>query len=327
MHCASNKVLSPRKLLLLLLMSLTSIAVAAPVTIELRPQVQVKTEQVILGDIAYLSTPDLALLRRLLVVPLGAAPHAGGGVTLERDTLARWIYKQAGVSPQQVVWKGVTQTHIAMANQEVSGESIVNVAQSALQDWLAPRSQRAQVQVLSTPADLLLPTGELSLRVRPLDQTQPRKHMLVWVDAYVGQRFIRTVAVNFEVSAYAQAAVATRPIQGGTLLDAQTIAWREVDLASQPAPLWVSQAAPEQRLRRSVQSGEVLTTRHIESIPEVTRGEWANLQMQSGAVILESRVEILQDGRLGQMVRVKQSQAHSSIVARVTGPGRVEVQQ
>ena len=49
-------------------------------------------------------------------------------------------------------------------------------------------------------------------------------------------------------------------------------------------------------------------------------------RMMGGDVTVESRVEVLQDGRKGQLVRVKVPGAGGEVVARVTGPGQVEVQ-
>ncbi|MNV36981.1 flagellar basal body P-ring biosynthesis protein FlgA [compost metagenome] len=84
--------------------------------------------------------------------------------------------------------------------------------------------------------------------------------------------------------------------------------------------------AGRQRLRKPLKAGEVLTRAHLESMPAVVRGNWALLQARSGDVAVESRVEVLQDGREGQLVRVKVPGAKGEVLARVTGPGQVEVQ-
>ena len=61
--------------------------------------------------------------------------------------------------------------------------------------------------------------------------------------------------------------------------------------------------------------------------PAVVRGNLASLRSVSGAIALESRVEVLDDGVVGQDVRVRMPGANEAIVARVTAPGRVEVSQ
>lgn len=61
--------------------------------------------------------------------------------------------------------------------------------------------------------------------------------------------------------------------------------------------------------------------------PAVARGNLAALRSVSGAIALESRVEVLDDGAVGQDVHVRLPGASESVVARVTAPGRVEVAQ
>jgi len=48
------------------------------------------------------------------------------------------------------------------------------------------------------------------------------------------------------------------------------------------------------------------------------------LRIKDTAIELESRVEVLQDGLLGQRVRVKAKNAAGPVLARVTGAGRLE---
>ncbi|HSW16101.1 MAG TPA: flagella basal body P-ring formation protein FlgA [Ramlibacter sp.] len=57
----------------------------------------------------------------------------------------------------------------------------------------------------------------------------------------------------------------------------------------------------------------------------VERGQWAQLRSGAGTVLVETRVEVLQDGRTGDRVRVRQPLAPSSMLARVVGPGQLEV--
>lgn len=309
-----------------------------PVSIELRPRVQVDGSSVRLGDIAFLTTRDLGTLRKLMAVPIGAAPRAGSPVAVDRDTVMRWVESrgtvQVGDAAPSLQWSGAGETLIETAAQDLAGEAVVDAARSALLKWLQLRSLHADVQSVSTVRDLLLPAGQPVLRVRPIaDQAQPSRRMLVWVDAWVSERFVRTTAVAFEVNAWAQATVATSPMTAGAQVDGVVLRGatetREVDLTAipggRPARLETADGG-SQRLRKPLKPGEVLTDAHLQSTPSVTRGAWAQLLARSGDVSVESRVEVLQDGRPGQFVRVKVPGSSGEVLARVTGPGQVEVQ-
>ncbi|MGJ7502489.1 flagellar basal body P-ring formation chaperone FlgA [Variovorax sp. ZT5P49] len=318
------------------------------VSIELRPQVTVDQSNVRLGDVAFLTARDLPTLRRLMALPLGPAPKPGSSALLDRETIVRWVEARSGlqtvdsalrVQQPAIRWSGAGETEIESAAQQLSGETVVNAARSALLNWLSQRSVRAEVEPVSTARDIFLPPGTPTLRVRPLaGQAQPTRRMLVWVDAWVGDRFVRTTAVTFEVGAWAPLAVATTGVERGVNVDPVvlrgTMEAREVDLTTlrQGTPVAANArngsglADGSQRLRRPLRPGEVLTSAHLEAMPAVTRGNTAHLLARSGDVSVESRVEVLQDGREGQLVRVKVPGSSGEVLARVTGPGQVEVQ-
>lgn len=316
------------------------------VSIELRPQVKLDQASVRLGDIAFLTTRDLPTLRRLMALPLGQVPRPGSPAVLDRDTIVRWVEARSGlqtvdsalrVQSPAIRWTGASETEIESAAQQLPGETVVGAARLALLNWLSQRSVRAEVEPVSTARDLLLPPGVPILRVRPLaNQAQPTRRMLVWVDAWVDDRFVRTTAVTFEVGAWASVTVASTGVGRGATVDPimlrGAMETREVDLTTvrQGTPVAAKTdgelADGSQRLRRPLRPGEVLTSTHLETTPAVMRGNWAHLLARSGDVSVESRVEVLQDGRQGQVVRVKVPGSSGEVLARVTGPGQVEVQ-
>ncbi len=57
----------------------------------------------------------------------------------------------------------------------------------------------------------------------------------------------------------------------------------------------------------------------------VARGSTAMLRSVDGAIEVESSVDVHEDGAAGQDVRVRLPGATADVLARVTGPGRVEV--
>ena len=61
--------------------------------------------------------------------------------------------------------------------------------------------------------------------------------------------------------------------------------------------------------------------------PAVRRGNLATLHSNAGMIQVESRVEVLEDGVVGQDVHVRLPGAAEGVLARVTGAGQVEVTQ
>ena len=243
---------------------------ASTVTIELRPEVRLSTGAVTLGDVARLSSTDLALMRLLVDLPVGTAPAAGSAAVLQRTALAAWLRRKAGLAEDQMLWSGADVSRVSVAHRTVTGDAVAAAAGTALRSWLAEQGQGIDVQVSLPPRDIDVPEGRLALRVRPVAGTPLRQRMLVWVDVLVDERFVRGVPVAFQV------------------------------------------AVPEAQVLRLAP-------------PLVQRGQWASVRSGAGAVMTEARVQVLQDGRAGDRVLVRQPGAQSNVAATVLAPGELEI--
>lgn len=115
-------------------------------------------------------------------------------------------------------------------------------------------------------------------------------------------------------------ATLTRWIQARAGLMSQDIAWGGAERCS----VHVDQAGATRPLAPVV--GTIATPAHA-SRSGVTRGNVATLRSSSGGIRVESRVEVLQDGGLGQDVRVRLPGAVDAVLARVVASGQVEVAQ
>lgn len=281
----------PRLLALLLLVA-PSVFAAARVSIELLPQARVAGGKVVLGEVAKLHCEDLALMRKLVHLPLGRAPLAGDVSLLERPQLAAWLRRQAGVTADQLAWSGAMQSQVLRVAPVLRGEDIARVALDAVRVVLASSGAGGRVQVRIAPRDVDLPGPNWRIEVRGLEGGLGRRLPLLWADVWSGDAFVRTVPVALEVTPDGAAASAMTAPDG---------------------------SPPLQRMEP-----ERITARDT-SPPVVARGDWATLRLATGPILVEERVEVLQDGRPGQKIRVRQQGVAGTLVARVLGQGRLEL--
>lgn len=299
----------------------------AQVEIELRPEVVALHRQVRLGDVAYLHTTDLGAIQRLVDLPLGQAPQAGNEAVLERDALARWIRSQVGLTSEQIVWRGSERSRVKGSVQMMPAAQIEQTARAALESWLAARSNRFDIEAMGLRHDLNLPAGRIELRARSLPSaSQPSTRMVVWVDVWVDGGFVRTVPVSFLVEAYRDAWVAKSAVAPGAALSTTMLERKEVDVASQPIRPAAAEPPGDLSLRslRSLKPGDTLNALNTARVATVGRGESVTLYLKAGSMRMESRAESLQEGEMGQVVRVRVAGATSPIEARVVDRGRVE---
>lgn len=302
------------------------------VQIALRADIAVAAAQVTLGDIAILHTRDLPTIQRLASLPLGRAPAAGSEGVVRRAAIAHWIRSQLGIRGEQVQWDGAEETRVRLLAQELPGGRLQRAAETALRNWLVPRTSRAEVQALPVVGELKLPPGPVALEVRPFaENAQPAPRMLVWVDVHVDGRFVRAVPVSFQVEAYQTAWVAPGAVASGVELGPGMVERREVKVTARPPgdSLRVSRSEAAGftagwRTTKPVADGEPITVHNAAPAPLIARGEWVSLRLKSGLVELERRAQVMQDAHLGQVVQVRASGGSAPVSARVVAAGQVE---
>jgi flagella basal body P-ring formation protein FlgA len=79
------------------------------------------------------------------------------------------------------------------------------------------------------------------------------------------------------------------------------------------------------RLSRDLPTGEVLTESVLELLPEVVKGEPVKVKVKVGQVTLIARARALQDGYLGDPVRVERMDGQDSYMTRVIDQGWTRV--
>ncbi|TFY97089.1 flagellar basal body P-ring formation chaperone FlgA [Ramlibacter humi] len=299
-------------------------ALAAQASVELLPQSRVASGSVTLGQVARVRGDDLSQVRALVKLPIGHAPAAGQGMTLEREALAAWAGQRLH-DRGTVTWEGPAQGLVLADSRTVEGEAIAGAASQALREWLSARSERSEVQLAWPPQDVQVPEGAPRLQARSLARSPLRSRMVVWVDVWSGNRFVRTVPVSFAVQAWREIPVAARPVEAGAPLDAANVEKRGIDIAALDGAPLARQAGDPVRATHALHAGEPLRARDAAPVPLVQRGQWASLRSGTGAVMTEARVEVLQDGRAGENVRVRQPGAMAQVTARVVGPGQLEI--
>jgi len=123
-----------------------------------------------------------------------------------------------------------------------------------------------------------------------------------------------------------RAAVANRLLQRGEILEARDWHWEErnAELLPMDAVRVESQLA-KQRVCKHLASRETITVHALEPVPDVPVGKRLLLRIQGDGVVISTEAETLQEGRLGEMIRVKHLQTGRRLLACVTGPEAAEV--
>ncbi len=212
--------------------------------------------------------------------------------------------------------------------RDATADEMGTMVTQALGNWLHTRVDRYELALLPAPATRdVMPKGRLGFRIRPLPaQGMPTPRMAVWVDVLIDGRYVRSMLRAVDVKAYQQAWVVRQDIEVGDPLNAQVLEHREVDVAAAALAAW--QGQPEGHVaRRRLLAGSYLTETAVTLPTAVARGQQVSLVNRLGGVEIVANALALQAGDPGQAVQVKVDAARTAVLARVVGPGKVELQQ
>lgn len=171
---------------------------------------------------------------------------------------------------------------------------------------------------------LTLPRGAMALQARVPEGAALARRMVVNVEVRVDARHHRTVPVWFAVQAWRPVWVARSALAPGQLAgeDGFTAQPREVTAMASP-PLQANQPLEGLRLRSAMTAGAVLTAAQVEARPAVARHQAVKVRVSAGPVELQLMGKALNDGRIGELVRVLNPSSNESFAARVVADGLV----
>jgi flagella basal body P-ring formation protein FlgA len=104
------------------------------------------------------------------------------------------------------------------------------------------------------------------------------------------------------------------------LLRADDLSLEERDVAPLGAtPLGSDVDISARRLRRALAVNRIVLRGAVEDVPPISQGEDVAVRVQSGAVEIQTRAVALQDGRLGELVKLENPTSHATFTAHVIG--------
>jgi|GEM_PF-5408761 len=129
---------------------------------------------------------------------------------------------------------------------------------------------------------------------------------------------VTTVSIDTKV-------VATkRPLKKGHRVAAEDLTLKLETLRLKGAVYQYIDDVVGSRLRRSVRTDQILTRRHLELDHTVTKGHHVTISYQSSSFSLETMGVALEDGMVGDRIKVMNSESGRELSVTVTGENSVE---
>jgi flagella basal body P-ring formation protein FlgA len=147
---------------------------------------------------------------------------------------------------------------------------------------------------------------------------------LAWTTA--GKKFVHTAW--FSVSGMQPVMTATSALKAGDMLDGLVYASAERDVVGIACtPITERAALTGLRTTRSLSAGDPICEERVEPRPPVARGDEVTVRSVAGPVTIIAKGIAQQDGKLGEVLRIKNPQNRELYLAAVAGDREVVVHE
>jgi flagella basal body P-ring formation protein FlgA len=324
----SAKIFLGRATIAWALTSLGSLVLAPPLPaleIKVKNQITVQGDEVYLGDIATFRPADDKRVPRLRQVEVVSSPAPGNAYRLKRRFLTYKLTSAIG-EQEDVRLKVPAAVKVHRSAQFVSRNQLEEIFRRFVLEDSPWASDKVRFERIQAPQGIALPEGELSWKVAGRGSRRHSGNIPTVVCFSVDGKEIRKVPVSGRVIISQSIVKAAGRIRSGRIIGPEDVVLAEDGHHKSPADVFSHiDAVIGKKARRNIRSGEPITGRMIEDPPVVKKGNRVLLKAENASIKVTALGRVLQDGRVGDQVRVLNTTSGREVLAVVEGPGLVSV--
>ena len=217
---------------------------------------------------------------------------------------------------------------VVSMSANASSKSLPAEVHDAVESLLVQEWGEGNVQwVVNSVPGILHKTEGKTVRIEC--ESYPRGTTLVQVTLGEEGKVVRRIPLSIRVMPFAWVPVATTKLDRHKALGRDNVVWERREVTTVRGTWPESDRELFSRnywMRRNLRADTILTWANVEEIPEIIRGDKIAIVSRQGNVEVTTQGEAMQDGREGEMIRVRNSQYNSILEAQVEARGRVVLQ-
>ena len=164
------------------------------------------------------------------------------------------------------------------------------------------------------------------VKVYPLTQAEPKGRFSLRVELLAEGRQIETGTAVLEIRRAADLWVPTRTIQRGEILSPELFTVKRIDVTSITEPMLNDLSHRDGcRAKQLLIAGRPVPLGRLEKVPDVENGTPVTLIGAAGCLEIQARGIALQNGYVGEIVKVKNIDSRKILTGRVTSAATVAI--
>lgn len=311
---------------LVILPSILMLNGADKLVINLKEEAAVSSNTILLKDVADLENIDPESRRILAQTALGPAPEFGSATILTRNQIQERIQKGAAPSAE-AAFSGAGAVQVRVQGKPADSSEIASILKSDLLKKNQWKDAEIGIRFLSGVKGIELPPDGAELRFSSNPTIVGRNRILVPIEVVHAGKILRCFWVTAEVSVRAATLVASRNIAVNKVIAPDDFVQTVTEIRDLRAAYVVR---PEEILgkasRRNFSAGDPLTREAFSDPFLVRHGETVQLRLERNGIVLTTLARAEQDGKLGQVISVRNLDFSAILKAQVTGRAAVKLE-
>jgi flagellar basal body P-ring formation protein FlgA len=293
--------------------------------IYLKEEASIASSNVLLKDVADLRGPDVQQIEKLAQTTIAESPVFGETAVVNRHQIEKIVQGAVGFLPSGT-FAGATAVRIRVQGRQITADEINPILKSHILQTTSWKESEISIRSMGNLKGIELPPTGAEFRILTSSAVIGSRNLLVPLEILQDGKILRSYWITAEIGVRAEVLTAARRIPAGKMITLDDI---EIKFAEIP-DLRASYACdPKDVLgkvsRRSFLPGFLLTGDAFANPLLVRSGETVRLQLERDGIMLTSLAKAEQDGRLGQLIRVRSLDFSTFLKAQVTGRAEVRM--
>jgi flagella basal body P-ring formation protein FlgA len=294
--------------------------------ISLREEASVRSATILLKDVADVRGPDLDTIEKLSQISLGPSPEFGSVKTLSRHQIGQFIQAAAGPVRSEE-FSGAAAVQVRVKGGAINAEEVEALLKAYIRKASSWNESEIEISSIRNLNGIELPPDGAELRLSPIDASMGYKSILAPVEIVRAGKTLRRFWITAEIDIHAEILVAAQKITPGKIVQPGDVVKKNIPIAD----LHMAYARnPEEVVGKAASRifspGDPIPCQFFANPSLIKSGETVQLRLERKGIVLTSQARAEQDGKLGQVIRIRSLDFSTVVKAQVTGRSQVMLQ-
>jgi flagella basal body P-ring formation protein FlgA len=317
-----------KNLLILILFLISGILASSTcfaLEIRVKSGLEIDGDTVYLGDIATFHPADDSRVEKLKTIKITAAPAPGTSRRISSDLI---VYNIAHLinADKDVKLSAPDIITIARTAQVIDKAALEEIFRDYVLDNAPYESDQIFIETINAPESIALPEGELDWEIDVKHNKRFIGNFSLLIDFRVNGDSKKKIILSGRISVTREVVKAVRNIDRGDIITAQ-----DITLASEQIKYFRKNITTNtkdiigKRATRRIQADQTIHNGMFEIAPAVEKGDRVVIKAENDDLLITASGEALEEGGVGDQIRVMNVSSGREIVATVRRTDLVEV--